>query len=539
MSKPKNSLVVWLLSGIFGLFIFINFFNSAFPSASIELKLSKAEAFNRAENFILSLGFDLKGFDKSIMFSCDDNAAIYLQKTQGLKRSNELIRKEVPVWFWKLRWFKELEKEGFYADINPSTGEIVRFSHSVLEDAPGADLSQAQALALAQKAVSGQGIDLREYELKDTMADKQKHRTDYSFSWQKKNYKIEDAVLRINVDILGDTLGRFSRYLLVPEVFVRELRKETSLGFALALVSNIFMFLLIIASIAAAVAQNVQNKINWKFGTFFGVLIAAALVISSLNNIPLIWGYYTDTMSKAVFMITSLGGVCISAIISGLLVFVYGATGEPLLRDFDKSKMPLFDAITKKKFVPADIASTLVAGYSLGFIFLGFVTLFYLFGMKIFHIWMPPRSEYSNILGAFFPFLFPLTLALMAAVSEEFIFRMFSILFFKKYLRFTWLAILIPAMVWAFAHSTYPVYPAYVRGIELTIFGVVLGVVFLKYGLETVLIAHFVIDALLVCLPLLKSNNQYYFFTGLIVLMVVLLPVPVALALCKKRNQLC
>lgn len=535
MSKFKASLAIWLLFGVAGLLIFIYFFSSAFPSASIELKISKTEAFNNAENFILSQGFDLKGYDKTIMFSCDDNAAIYLQKTQGLKKSNELIRKEVPVWFWKLRWFKDLEKEGFYADIDPSTGKIVKFAHSVLDDGPGADLTQAQAQALAENAVSGQGIDLREYELKDTVTEKRKHRTDHSFSWQKKNYKIENGLLRIDVDILGDTLGRLRRYLLVPEVFIRDLKKETSVGYALALVSNIFMFLLIIASISVAVAQNVHNRINWKFGTFFGLLTASALVVSSLNNIPLIWSYYTDTMSKAVFMITSLGGVCISAIISGLLVFVYGATGEPLMRDFNRSKTPLIDAITKKKAVPADIASTLVTGYSLGFIFLGYVTLFYIFGTKNFHIWMPPRSDYSNILGTVFPFLFPISLALMAAVSEEFIFRMFSVLFFKKHLKITWLAVLIPAMIWAFAHSTYPVYPAYVRGIELTIFGVVLGVVFLKYGLEAVLIAHFAIDALLVGLPLLKSNNPYYFFTGVMVLTVVLLPVPVAVALCKKR----
>ena len=35
---------------------------------------------------------------------------------------------------------------------------------------------------------------------------------------------------------------------------------------------------------------------------------------------------------------------------------------------------------------------------------------------------------------------------------------------------------LIPAAIWAFGHSNYPVFPVYVRGIELTIGGLLFGV---------------------------------------------------------------
>ena len=114
--------------------------------------------------------------------------------------------------------------------------------------------------------------------------------------------------------------------------------------------------------------------------------------------------------------------------------------------------------------------------------------------------------------------------------------RLFAISFFKKYTKLTWLAVFFPALVWAFAHSNYPVFPAYVRGIELTVAGVIFGIVFLKYGLETVLITHFVIDAALVGLPLIKSQNTYFMISGLLVIAVAFLPIPILIFIAKKRK---
>jgi hypothetical protein len=51
--------------------------------------------------------------------------------------------------------------------------------------------------------------------------------------------------------------------------------------------------------------------------------------------------------------------------------------------------------------------------------------------------------------------------------------------------------------------------------------------VFLKYGVETVIIAHFVIDAWLAGLPLLMSHNLYFIISGIIVIILAFIPIPV------------
>jgi membrane protease YdiL (CAAX protease family) len=536
MKTKRTSLIVWLGLGILGLSVFMVYFTSAFPTASIDIRLSKTEVLARATAFIKAQGFNLQGFDQTILFDSDSEASIYLQKTQGIKKSNKLIKQGVPVWFWSIRWFKELDKEGFYCAVDPSSGEIIHFHHALLDDAKGANLTAEQAQVLVKEKLAGMGCDLAAYELKENNSKVQKNRTDFNFEWEKKNYAIADAHLRLRASVYGSTLGYFGRFLDVPEGFIRSVQKDMSLGQVLSIITAICMFFLFIAAIFVLIVQYKKDKINWKFGFFFGIIVFGLTVGDFFNNLPLLWSSYPDTISKVNFLAISGGSALIGALLIGLIIFLFGNSGESLSQELWKIKMPVFTAIKQRKIIFKEILPVFVVGYSMGFIFLGYITLFYLLGTKYLNIWMPPEAEYSNILSTSMPFLFPLTIAFSAAVSEEFMFRLFAISFLKKYAKLTWLAVLIPALIWAFAHSNYPVFPAYIRGIELTIAGIVFGMVFLNYGLETVLITHFVIDAALVGLPLLKAHNTYFLISGIIVIAIALLPILLLGFLAKQSN---
>jgi hypothetical protein len=115
-------------------------------------------------------------------------------------------------------------------------------------------------------------------------------------------------------------------------------------------------------------------------------------------------------------------------------------------------------------------------------------------------------------------------IGLVAAITEETTYRLFGISLVKRYTRSTLLALLIPAMIWAFGHSSYEVFPVYLRGIELTIGGVLFGLAFLRWGLIACIVAHFVIDAVQLGMPLLGSGNATYVISGVIVMGIALLP---------------
>lgn len=535
MPKYTKPLIAWSVLGITGLAIFIIFFSHAFPVASIDLKINREEAIKRSADFIDRQGFDSQSFDKTVIFDSNAYASAYLQKTQGVKKSNELIRKGIPVWFWRVRWFKELEKEGFLVDLDPSTGEIITFFHFILEDEEGSDLSQDEAMAIGRSKIISQGIDLEDYELKDSTVKKQKKRTDYHFVWEKKGYKIEEATLRVGVDIYGDKLGKYARQLKVPEEFRRYIKGQVSFGSMLSTASTIFKYLLIITAVCMLIFQAKQARPSWKLWFICGCTIALLEMFNFFNGMPLLWNFYPETMSKPAFIMSSLANQLMYVLSIGLIIIACGSLAELFARNFVHARMPLYHAIKNRNFQGQEILPVLIVGYSLGFIFLGYITLFYLSGSKFFNIWIPPATEYANTLGMAIPVLFPLAIAVSAAVNEEFIYRLFAISFLKKYIRKTWLAILIPAIMWGFSHSFYHVFPVYIRGIELTIFGIILGIVFLKYGIETVVIAHFVINATLAGLPLLRSHNPYLSASGVIVIALASVPIIVMLVICKRK----
>jgi Type II CAAX prenyl endopeptidase Rce1-like len=108
-------------------------------------------------------------------------------------------------------------------------------------------------------------------------------------------------------------------------------------------------------------------------------------------------------------------------------------------------------------------------------------------------------------------------IGLLASTNEEFTFRLFAIPFFERLTRSRWVAVILPAFLWSFLHSNYPQEPAYIRGIEIGLFGIVAGLVMLRWGILATLIWHYTVDASLVGLFLIRSNNLYFKISGAVV----------------------
>lgn len=533
----KKSLWIWASVGVIGLAIFLVFYSHAFPIASIDVRISKKEAIGFSSDFIRAQGFELEDFNHAIIFYSDYDASVYLQKNQGIKRSNELIREGIPVWFWRVRWFKELEKDGFLTYVDPATGEIIFFHHFILESDEGERLTRSQALSMARDQAKSHNVVLKEYELKDSTTKRRDNRTDHKFTWELKDYSIDEAKLRLDIDVYGNTLGRYKRYLKVPEEFRRYINKELSFGRMLTTAVTLARYLLIISAVFMLFFKTQQGKATWKIWLIFGATASVALLLRFFNSTSLWWSFYPDTMSKAAFITESFGVYFTHVLSIGLIVLACGALGELSSNDSLTLKMPLISAIKSGRADRKKVLSVCIVGYGLGFAFLGYITLFYLIGVKFFDIWIPPSSEYSNIFGLTLPFLFPLTIAIAAAVREEMVYRFFATTFLKRFTKKLWLALLIPSLIWGFAHSFYHVFPTYIRGIELTLFGIVLSIVFLRYGIESVIIAHFVINATIASLPLLRSHNTYFLVSGMVVILIALTPFSLLMLRSKEGNN--
>lgn len=528
------SLPVLTVLGILGLVLFILFYDQVSPTASIDMRVSRQHVQNLAENYLKDRGFNIQRLQKSIVFDSDELAAVYLQKTQGAALANQLMRSEIPIWHWRVRYFKPLEKEEYRVLVSPQ-GQLLGFDRLLEEEKEGKNLEQNQAEEIALGFLKDKVlVDLSSYERVEASSDKKKARTDHHFVWKKKGFKVAEGENRLSVEVQGDSVSSFRFFFKVPEQFQRDFQKESSSGFLLSSVSQILAIVLFVASFVIFVLKFRQNDIRWKFTLPIVATLLVLFVGTNLNDIPLINAAYLTQIGYETFLGITLTGVLIGGIFYGIIIFLTGASGDALTREiYPKSVAALSELISGKILTKRYVFSAL-NGYLIAFIVLGIYIAFYSLGGKYFGIWVPLDSPYSNMLSTAIPALYPLLVGFTASFSEEFVFRFFAIPLLKKYLKLTFLALFIPALVWALGHTTYVVFPVYVRAVEVTLIGLVFGWAFIRYGILTCIIAHFVADAIFVGMPLLKATNQYFLISGLIIVGLALMPaIPAVLRLKK------
>ncbi|BFH12199.1 CPBP family intramembrane metalloprotease [Paenibacillus melissococcoides] len=143
---------------------------------------------------------------------------------------------------------------------------------------------------------------------------------------------------------------------------------------------------------------------------------------------------------------------------------------------------------------------TLYAGLLLGVQSVIFLTLETGFGA-----WSATDASLSP-LNLTVPALYPL-LAWMAAISEEGVFRWFGTGLLNRWLRNPWAAGVIPTLVWAFGHVTYPIYPYYSRPVELLIIGFLFLAIMLRHGFWTAMFAHLMLDNVLMSISYLLEGT--------------------------------
>ena len=133
-SKPlKVYYAVWIVLGIVGLISFFTLFDTAFPTASIDISIPKEDIEQKAVKFADFLSYSRDDAVIATTFASDNNTKTFLDYKLGGKKANELMGKEIPVWRWQTRICKPFSTEEAYV-YSWLDGSVQSFWHVIAKE---------------------------------------------------------------------------------------------------------------------------------------------------------------------------------------------------------------------------------------------------------------------------------------------------------------------------------------------------------------------------------------------------------------------
>ena len=523
--SEKRALILWVLAGIVGLWYAHRHFFEAFPEASVNFKVTRGEALERAEEFLESQGDSTRGYRRVIVFGVNDNAKTYLERQVGLKEANRLMASEVNVWNWNVRFFKPEQEEEFLVSISPE-GNVTGFAHRVPEAQAGAEPTRDAAEQTAQNFLTarlGKAAADWDFLAEQANSTKKPNRLDWSFTWERHGFKAKDAPERLTIALQGAAVGSATETLKVPEQWERDYRHLRSTNEFYNTVAIIPYLLLLGGVLWFGIQLTRRGETSWRLALQLGVMVAVLLAAMQLNRWPVeVIGYDTNS-SYGSFAIQQILGALLFGVASALTVSLVLPGGEPFYRQARPQFLRLKKALTWRGLRTKEFFSSVIVGLSLAGAHMGFLVAFYLIANH-FGAWSPQEVNYEDSVSTAIPWIGGIAIGLLAATSEEFLFRLFAIPFLQKVTKSNVLAVVLPAFSWGFLHTAYPNEPPYIRGLEVGLIGVVAGLVMLRWGILATLVWHYTVDAALVGLLLIRSSSWYFKVSGIVVGLAILIP---------------
>lgn len=541
--KSPHRYLWWLgLFALVGCIIYFTKNDEVFAAASLNLSIPKEQIIEKACQWAVKLGynpepssvsngtqstpppkqnppipkpgaFEPKSPDpetqralRSVTFSYDDDAKSFLEYELGVAKANELMVKEIPVWYWRVRLVRELQQEELRVWINPE-GKLAGVDHDFENDREIPSLTHEQAEKAARKFVEEEaGNSLDGFELiKDEESQKPK-RKDHSFTFEdtKKDYK--GAKLRVFVGLAGNKIESYNRYLHVPESWERKFADIRSYNSMLARIAQIFMTLLMLVSVFAFGWAVMTGNIRWFPVIIIALIYSLVPFLDTVNNWNELADGYDTTITFGSYLSTEVVKALVRIVPDAFGAIILFGAAEALYRKTFPDHVAIEKLFTFEGLKSKAVSWALVAGQLLFMIDLGWVVFYYLVGQKI-GFWCPLGVENFEILSSFVPALSAMRVGVSASFMEEALYRVVGMSLMMKVSGNFWVANFFQAAAWGFAHSTYPQQPFYARGVELTLGGLLDGWILRRYGILACVSSHYVFDTFLGVKPLFTSHD--------------------------------
>ncbi len=525
-------------------FIFFGFyyFPQAFPIVHIDLTMNRSAALEKAAVVAKKNQLGPTDYQQAAAFSTDEPVKTFVELEGGGKNAFVQMMEQhlYEPYVWRVRHFKEFEKNETILYFTPS-GQPYGFVEALSENTTGANISENEAKIIAENTAKQEWhINFNDYQLVETAKEElPSGRGDHTFVYERPHQRIGEGYYRLSLGVSGDKLTSLIHWVKVPETFTRRYQEMRSANNTIAWAGSLAMLLLYIIGgcVIGLFLLYKQGWVIWRTPLFWAISLACLMILTQLNQLPLIWMYYNTAHTTGSFLLRQFIIMLSSFFYLTFFFSIVFMSAESLTRKAFGHHPQLWKLWSPSVASSYAVLGRTIGGYLLVGIDFAFVVLFYLFTTRYFGWWLPSDALFEpNILATYLPWLSPLVNSLNAGFMEECLFRAIPLagaaLLGKRFgKRNYWIAaaFLLQAIIFGAAHASYPAQPAYARLVELIIPSFTFGGIYLAFGLLPAIISHFIYDVIWFSIPIFISfapgallNKSFIIFFSLTPFWIVL-----------------
>ncbi len=263
-----------------------------------------------------------------------DDQHLFVWRISGKNMYKKLIGTYLAPALWKIRYAQFdgdiVDRAEEYEVYVTGNGLLSHLHHQLPENRPGKELTEQEARNKAYTLVQNvYHVDPKKLIEVSAISSKLDTRLDWAFTFNDPEYHLEQGEARIDVNIAGDEINDYYRYVFIPEQWLRQERQEQLIIKIITMICRLLLALFFVFIIV----RNVNNRHFYSFWrklafTFFYIFLVKS-TIQAYNLWPLLRGAFITSEPYMhqwfITMITVSIQIIIQAIFVGLLA---GLTGS-------------------------------------------------------------------------------------------------------------------------------------------------------------------------------------------------------------------
>lgn len=471
--------------------------------------LTKQQAADAASKFI-SDRYAVKTAETYVVYQSKKERSGYLQKEHLSQNYEITYGKRYPLDYYNVQVEDGRTNRLFEVEINYTNGAVIGWRETFHADERTL-ISKQKADILAKQEMRAQGLDPDDMKLIEKEEAASEQAPGLVLYYEKQSQPMGEAKLQVRAQFDDANLVGYTVLFSLPASHLAWLDQQDRSASKMTWISMGFSLIMTIAAIVFAILY--RKQMRFSNGLLLTAIFLAIYITNNFNMYPAFRSMSIGAVNAEFATMAAIIFMNVLTLALGISLYLSLVAGNGMWNRLGQPKWPAW----KEDKFGAEVFHGMGRGYLLALFILGVQQVLFYTGDVKFDVWAV-NDPTDSVLNMVEPRLFPL-MAWVAAISEEATYRLLGIILFKKLFRNNFIAILIPSVIWAASHTQYPIYPVYTRLIEVTIIGIILGYVFLKYGFLTAVFAHACMDSILMGLSLFSLGRVSDVIAGIFYLL--------------------